>query len=399
MTQLRALFVVLCLGAGASLVGGPAEGAAQERWRVEPTPEVRIGALVGAEEDLLQNPLAGLVLSDGTIVIQNSSRGLFEVRYYAPDGTHLATAGRAGQGPFEFGPATRIHRWPGDSVFVLSRDQRYAVFGPRGEEVREGRLDIPAGPAQPDLGGIVMSPERVVYRKHTGPPMPPAGVYRSPMLVLLRELSAEAHDTLASIRGKAAFYESIGQGVRFYPYPFAPGDHLAAGGGLAWTGVSEEPVLRSFREDGSSGPTIRLPTEPRPVTGEHRQRARELIQEVNLGGDASRWARYARSMEFPDELPHFGHLSVDTSGRVWVQRYELPWAEGPQRWWVYSPDAVLLAEVEVPATALPACARGRGFYRCSDARSYLEFGDDYMLVVQQGEYDEPQVARYRIVKG
>jgi hypothetical protein len=61
---------------------------------VDEIPSVSIGELDGPDEYLLVNPLAAMMLADGSIVIQNSMRNLFEIRYYDGVGGYLKRSGQ-----------------------------------------------------------------------------------------------------------------------------------------------------------------------------------------------------------------------------------------------------------------------------------------------------------------
>ena len=108
-------------------------------------PSVSLGSIEGGNGDLFVNVLLGTQLSDGTLVIRNSNRGIFELRYFHPHGEHLATASRWGQGPYGVQVPAGAFRTGGDSILVVGRDGRYAVFGPRGERVRDGRFQTVGG--------------------------------------------------------------------------------------------------------------------------------------------------------------------------------------------------------------------------------------------------------------
>jgi len=129
-------------------------------YMVEADPDLVIGSVTGSAEYLLTNPVYSRALDDGTIVIVDANRAHFEIRYYDADGRHLTTASRLGQGPCEFRHAMGFEVFGGDSVLVVGRDRRYAVFGPRGACGREGRLE--------GLPQTYPLPERVVDDTHLG---------------------------------------------------------------------------------------------------------------------------------------------------------------------------------------------------------------------------------------
>ena len=92
-----------------------------------------------------------------------------------------------------------------------------------------------------------------------------------------------------------------------------------------------------------------------------------------------------------------GQLKVDQVGNLWVQEYEPHWEEGDQRWAVFSPDGKHMANVTVPESALPSCAR-RVAYSCSPLNGVFEIGTDYMLVPQTDQWGVRYVRKYAIKK-
>jgi hypothetical protein len=145
--------------------------------------------------------------------------------------------------------------------------------------------------------------------------------------------------------------------------------------------------------------TIRVVREAREVSRTDERHMRKIFGGLFSGEFRQRWARWAEDMDFPDRMPFFGGLKVDRAGNLWVQRYETLWAEGPQHWDVFTRDGAPLAEVEVPATALPACARRPPSGCGAVTRGILEIGDDYLLVSQRDELGVMSVSEYRLHKG
>ena len=374
------------------------QGQQIEHWHVRAVPELSIGELEGAEEQILVAPQAGTVLTDGTVVIQNSLRGLFEIRYYSSTGQHLRTASRWGQGPFEFHFALGLHRLPGDSLLVVGQLDRLAVFGPEGDRVREGRAGL--RPVVPLMRSILVDAHHIALLKSVESGLPEPGAHRSRTLVLLHDLTSHQTDTVTTVLGRNTHYELMRNrsGVSFHPMPFSPQTHVAGGSGYVWIGDFQEPDIRGFRP-GGEGPTtiIEVDRQAQVVTREDQERLQHVYATQSSGDTQRRWARFARSMEFPDRMPYFGDIQTDQLGNIWVQDYEPPWTTGPQRWDVYSPLGYRIATAELPETSLPACARGT-VYGCGHLGGILEIGDDYLLVRQQDHLGVTRVAKYTLLK-
>lgn len=352
--------------------------SAPARWAVDAAPSVLIGEVAGPEEYLLVNPLAAQRLSDGTLVIRDSNAGYFSLRYYDATGAHLTTVSRFGQGPFEFQYPRLVERTRGDSVFVLGQDGRFAVFGPRGGRVRDGRLDV-QGLLPIRSGATFVDETHMILTKSVGPRIPPPGVQRYEALVLVWDLETSAVDTLGPVaRAPSAYGEVPGRdAVYFYPYPFAPETSIVGGGGRIWIGRADLPEVRGYDAQGRLAAVVRFTDEPDGVGRGDRGRFRDQMLEGLSGETERRFAGYARSMEFPDAFPSFARLEVDRLGRLWVKRYEPPWAEGEQTWDVFGSDAEWVATVQVPAVVVPGCERSARRSPCDRLR---DIGEEYVLV-------------------
>ncbi|MCG6988455.1 MAG: hypothetical protein LJF06_09780 [Gemmatimonadetes bacterium] len=391
--------VATWLTATAVFVTRPSILAAQAppaRWTVDPTPTVSIGEAQGPPEYLLDSPREVTVLAHGTIVIQNSFRGVFEIRYYDARGKYLRTVSRWGEGPYEFHARTWAHRLGPDSLLVLDNGGRFAVFGPRGEPVREGRLDVQA--LQPVGVTVRVDDHHLAVLRSNGKPGIPSGMVRGSADVLFLNLDTGEAERVGTLPDRTAFFQRAGRGVWIYQSPFAPEGFIAGGGGLLWMGDSAADSIVAYRP-GVRGPvrTVHVGFPRVRVTREDRSRLRDLFSHFS-GDRGKRWARYARSMDFPDVMPRFGRLEVDRDGNLWVQEYEVPWKEGSQHWEVYSEAGAHIADVSVPVPALSWCARG-GTGPCYLRQAPLEIGDDYILVAERGPMDVFVVREFAIHKG
>ena len=85
-------------------------------------PLLSIGLVEGANEYLFAGINGGALLADGSVVV--SDRAHFRIQKFGPDGEHLWSRGREGEGPGEF-------------EYVQLRAERAA--GLRGIQRRDGR--------------------------------------------------------------------------------------------------------------------------------------------------------------------------------------------------------------------------------------------------------------------
>lgn len=108
-----------------------------------------------ADPEYLFGAVSGAIrLSDGTVVVADMQA--LALRMFAPDGTHLRTVGRRGEGPGEFLAVTGLQRLPGDSIFVVDRGTRWSLFDHDGDFVTSGRFDLSnwASDIYPEIAGV-----------------------------------------------------------------------------------------------------------------------------------------------------------------------------------------------------------------------------------------------------
>ena len=120
---------------------------AQESVRIRPSESraqlkleevLSIGSLSG-EHDAFGRVTGIAVDSRGRILVADERAHHFKV--FGPSGAYLATVGRRGEGPGEFGAPRGIVVTPGDSVFVLDTDRSLiSVFSPDHDWVRDVRI-------------------------------------------------------------------------------------------------------------------------------------------------------------------------------------------------------------------------------------------------------------------
>jgi hypothetical protein len=349
----------------------------------------------GPEEYLLMNPLNAMHLENGNTVIQDSYKNVFNLHYYDSAGTHLVNASRWGEGPWEFHYLSGLHRLPGDSLFALGETGRFAVFGPGGERVREGRLPIQTH--LPVLRSFMAGADEILLERPVLPEtsgLPQTGISRGKAHYLRHSISSSATDTLGTMLPEPAFFQNMGNRAAVFPVPFAPSAQVAACWDYFWLGQSDIPEIYGFHAADGLTTILRLEDPRRRVTRRDRQAYEKRLME-GLSGDRLReHERYARRMEYPETMPSFGMLEGDLSGNLWVQRYTPPRSDEEEVWDVFDSSGKRLATVTVPPEVYPACAR-RMKYPCDWIR---EIGPDYLLVDQGTRGDIRQVVRYRILK-
>jgi hypothetical protein len=350
------------------------------QWYVDPDPDLVIGAFEGPEPYVLFNVIDAVSLSDGTVVIGMFDRTAFELRYFDGDGSFLASAGRWGEGPFESSTGfNSLEPLAGDSLLIVSLDLRYSVFGPRGERVRSGRLDLSSS--------TLMRPWNLVDDGHLlfssiGPPSEQAGRDHSDvpnLLFSVLDLDTGESVSIADLPAERIPRDEKGAFI-YLPFRAQPG--WAAGAGRVWLGHGQDRVITGWAGDGTESTEVFLSRPGHAVTREDRDRWTDP------------WGRKP-SVEFPDSLPFFQQLRTDTDGNLWVQEYEPPWSEEDYHWDVFDAQGQQIARVTMPFIVLGSHLRADRFRGQSPL---LEIGPDHVLVKAEDAVGSPVVKKHVLVK-
>jgi hypothetical protein len=363
--------------------GGPA-------WRL--TPDLVIGLTMGAESQTFA-AITGLeVADDGRIYILD--REANQLRIFAPDGSHLKSLGRAGDGPGEFRRANGL-RWitPDTLIVVDQRGHRYTIVTGEGTYVRSvarsARFYGWAFAGGYEAGRIY---ERSAAHKEgrLRPILLGTSLHQDsgPVAVASRD-SAESHkwsvDTIFLPDPPGPIFESFHiQTARrsvVMRVPFTPAPHYYLDGkGSIWHGHGS--VFRIARSTfaGDTLMEIVLSGEPAPVLPEEIeewQSSTPLVARFNeLGGklDLGR---------LPKVKPFIDDLYVDAEGFIWVS---LPAGPREIAFAVVDSSGHYLGRVQASGITrdvfVPPVVRNRKLY-----------------VVGRDELDVPRVYVYRIERG
>jgi hypothetical protein len=317
------------LPGGAVRVTNPSRGLWEDGrpWRLVP-------ALVLGEEDgpaaTVFGAISGLeVDAAGRIYVLD--RQANELRIFTPDGAHVRSVGRAGDGPGEYRNANGL-RWltPDTLVVVDQRANRYTILDAEGEYVRTvprglgfygwvlfggvnaGRLYErttlgPEGEEQLALLGTVLH-ERVGRLATDRVPAGGVGVPAEPVrdTVLLPAVTGPLYE---------AFSVQTSRGGMGMPVPFAAGPvfHLDGRGGIRHGHGSAFRILHTSLA-GDTIAEILLAAEPTPVTSAE-------LAEWEAGKFVEQFKQMGGRLDLdriPKSKPFFDGLYVDPDRYLWV---------------------------------------------------------------------------------
>ncbi|MEQ1691326.1 MAG: hypothetical protein ABMA00_08585 [Gemmatimonas sp.] len=351
----------LALGLALAPACASAQGAS---WRIQPTPEIRLGYgdVVAAS---LTAPVGASRLPNGNTLV--GDRGDFALVEYSPKGEVLRKSGRKGKGPGEVTFLMNFLRC-GDSLVTLDFDaNRASVLNLEGKVGRTFRLkQLPyRSSCNARMQFLFMDTER----NPSGRP-----VVNRPLLPY-RILPADSSAGIAL--GDLPGIEQFGPSR----YPLGRDPRVAIGRTRAYIALADSFEIRVFDMSGKPLPSYSL----RMAQVEATQADLDAFKEDEIAtmGEKSRpmYNQLYAKVPLAKYLPATRDLIVDADDNLWVQHY--PRASSPLvRWTVFSPVGKVLATIALP----------RAF-------ELYEAGRDYVL----GRYIDPnesipEVRLYRVTK-
>lgn len=377
---------VVALAAGphrsVAQVGQP-RPAAEVGLSVEPL--LSIGLVEGANEYLFAGINGGALLADGSVVV--SDRSHFRIQKFGPDGEHLWSRGREGEGPGEF---EYVQVAPGcvsaERIVVYDIwSARISVFSGDGELSDDYPFlfnGLPLRRFSCAPNGRLGFAGSSVGMGETG--AEPGEIFRE----LLSLGSAELGDTVA-----ATLRERIPSSEMRY---LGPGDAMpgniwshdavfAAADQGVWFGTGEDYEIELVGWTGETIRRIRWEGPDLNVTPEDINRYRDSLEESYRQGGGADWrARFQRRWEWeseivPDVFPAYQGLIVGDDGVLWVHDYLRPGERS--EWFAFDADGNWTRTLVLPSRTV-----------------LLDIGPDWAVVRTLDEVDVQRVAVHALVE-
>ncbi len=361
---------------------GPGEG-----WTVSAEPLVRIGAVDGPREQLLDGVVGAVRMSDGDIVLGEWTTG--ELRRYDPEGTLVWRAAGQGEGPGEHRMLAFAGLIPGDTVVTWDRRlNRVQLFDPDGGPVRAFRVEAPGSGALP-TGVIGVSGRHLVLTFNAGGAEPEDGIVRWPA-VRIATLSLEDGGVrvVMDVPGREVRADANEEFVQVMEYPFGKGPRYSVSAGRLVVVDTERFAVRSVSlDDGAVTAILRRDEPVRAVTDEDVD---AYVEWMTAGSVAAglHVPPGLREQPMAPTLPALTSIHLDAAGNLWVEPHSRRGSQVPP-FQVYTPDGEWLGTVSVPPgleqenLGLPV---------------RFEIGDDYILGVWRDELEVEYVRMYGLVK-
>lgn len=303
-----------------------------------------------------------IALSDGRIVVAN--RGSHEVRYYSPDGRHLASLGREGEGPGEFRVLGELQRLRGDTVVASDvRSRRLGIYAPRPAFVENiGYVDRLAprpedfavcGAGNPRFGGILQTRTLVLWGPVCIEGQGSEGLRPFEQWIHVWEPGAEESIRFGPVTtGWRLVRPGEALPNRFAHVPLRAGVGLDVTQSRIYVASPNGYVVRVLDETGFPVMLVRDLTPRRPVDADLRARFEDAIP-------AERVEELATS-HYPDSVPAFDHVVVGDE-KIWARHYPAP-MDTASYWSVYGKDGAAEGIVAFPLSfELTAVHGGRAY--------------------------------------
>lgn len=325
--------------AGVEIVSnlGPLWSDAQG-WRIGAEPNLQIGHVEGAADDILHEVTAIRALEDTILVAQQA-----ELRLYHEDGSFIRRMGRAGRGPGEFFQVADILRC-GDTIYASEQSPpQLIVFEPDG---RPRTVPLP----QPETQGLLnplspllaCTPEGVIGGMSG--PLPEAasspGVQRRSGLVVHVRSDGGGLDTLITFPGPQTYMGLM--------VPFGRRTLVAALDTLLYLAETGDPEIRVLGVDGTTRRVIRLGMPVREVTSADVERIRAQYLAGHSPSIVAELQALLEAVPVAATMPYFSQLKVAADGTVWLQYYQPFRDEEVTHWTVVDSAGAWLGDVVMP---------------------------------------------------
>lgn len=372
--------VAMGASAGIVLTLALASSAEAQRWMVDPTPALTLGANPVDTNVLFAVVEGATRLPDGRIVV--GDRGAFALHVFSPAGAPLRRFGRKGSGPGEIEYLKSFLRC-GDSLVTQDIEgNRVSVFSLDGAYRRSFRFGSPQLASPPYRSACNADGVFAHYGWEERGDMK-AGAYRPSVPFWISAADSAVRKVIGAFPGSERYGLVVGgqfRGTR--PLPLGKQSVVAVGSRRIYIGTADRYEILAFDLDGNPVDTIRKAVASLETTRADIENAKEKELASNEESWHASIERDYASMPFPKTVPAYTSLVVDSEDHLWVQ--EFPRVRSSQvRWSVFGPSGAPVAEISLPA----------------DLEVY-EVGRDYVLGrFLNAEESIPQVRMYRLRRG
>lgn len=345
----------------------PAYVSSLGRYRVE----FEIGGEMESEENYFFRVSEIALDSKGNLFVLDASN--FCVKKFDPEGRHLTTFSRQGEGPGEMQQGFAMAVGPDDRVYLYDlRLRRFTIFD------NEGRLSETIGLHEFGLRWIIdmhIGPEGNLY---VATRIPDFRHRENPTLIKVSRFdlgtfeetpvdSAQIRETYMSFKGGTMTTVTA-------PYHAELFWGLTPSGGIVACN-SDDAMLKLYSNELELTSERKIAHDPPKVTEEDEREYWASYTDPELID------RVEKFVEFPGHKPYFRALHIDAAGVVLLRGYEEGDDDETSPYDLFLPDGESLGRVTLPTLSRHAI-----------------LGDGSIYNVEMDEEDSPMVRKYRPVE-
>lgn len=328
------------------------------------TPDLRIGTIDGAPEEIFGDVRSIEVGGDGTIYVLDNQAS--EIRTYGPDGAYLQTIATRGQGPGEISGANGMVL-SGDSVLWVQDHGQWSFIAlrPDGTEIERLPMHVRAygwtWDGTVDLEGRVWKVHTITDPSAFQPEPGLVELERPRYFVSFEPRTGTRDSVLVGVAVESAVVARAGTRISWYPIPHHPPLRaLVDPHGGFWLVTDEHYRLTRLDAQGDTVVVIEVDEAGPLVTADDRQTFIDGMLDTNPD---SRGTAEEIADLMPERKPAIEALHVDDEGRLWVRAAtEIP---GETRYDVFDRDGTHRRVVRLafePNAFIPPRIRNGRFY-------------------------------------
>lgn len=292
-------------------------------------PDLRIGSTEGAAPYLFDGIVSAQPFGEGYIV---ADRGSATVRIFDSAGEFIREVGGEGDGPGEFQTLAWATGLGSEAVLAFDqRTSRLTQFSASGEVEQTRLVSVDGFDGRAQV--VASSGGSPILIRTPGPALsdasdtdPVAEMYSTDAYFL--ELD-ERQVEIGARPGSSALRIFDSGAIFFGQSPFLGESYVSSGGGIAAYAMSRESFVERVRSSGSID-TVSVPIPPRTLSD-------EAWNAYWAGSEppSDQWSRHyevmAEETPRPDDSPFIENLLVDSTGEIWVRRFE---PTSPSQHWI-----------------------------------------------------------------
>ena len=341
------------MGPPASPAGGQEGSVATLQAGVEPL--LSIGILEGDPPYELFNVRGAIRLADGGVVAM--VQGHYEVRRYGPDGRHLWSVGRAGEGPLEFQLPQLLTKCSTDDAIVVYDNLHYRVstIDNDGELLDDYRLEFGDRPPYNDI--TCSSSGRMAFTRYAERNQRPSeeGAYRWSVDMVYSDGEGEAVRMFRTGVPGADRYLYFQNGVPATEGPRRWGRTLsmATVEEGVWMGTADGYEIELVDWTGTTLRRIQWPGPSVEITDAHLDTYREVLYRSYERQGREGWRQRFNDMwerrlpTLPATFPTYTDIRI-ANDLVWVRHFRPP-GQTEQNWIAFNDNGTQVISLFLPS--------------------------------------------------